>query len=177
MIDPDVTAMGTANRPVNRGVSLDDDTGRLDAVAKVTGRAKYGRDVYFPGTLFVGYVRCPYGAAKLISTNEEAALRVRGVVEVNIGHDRGLYHGQPVGGVAAESRLSLQRGLRALDPQWEIEPLKTLITDAVAGPPQLTAGVKKLLESADHVLEAIYSTQVQTHCCLETHGASIDHRA
>ncbi len=176
MSHPDVTAMDTANRPVNRGVSLHDHTGRLDAIAKVTGRAKYGRDVYFPGTLFVGYVRCPYGAAKLISVNKEAALAVPGVIEVDMGHDRGLYHGQPVGGIAAESRLSLQRGLRALDAKWELEPVKTQITDAVDTPPPLSAWARDLLQSADHVIEAIYSTQVQTHCCLETHGASIDHR-
>lgn len=176
MSDRDVTAMGTANRPVNRGVSLDDDTSRLDAVAKVTGRAKYARDVYFPGTLFVGYVRCPYGDAMMVSANEAAALAVPGVVEVNIGHRHGRYHGHPVGGIAAESRLSLYRGLRALDPQWEIRPVKTRITDAVDAVPPLSPIVRRTLESADHVIEAIYSTQVQTHCCLETHGASIDHR-
>ena len=31
-------------------------------------------------------------------------------------------------------------------------------------------------DAADHVLEAVYSTQVQTHCALETHGAVVDHR-
>ena len=98
---------------------------RPDGVDKVTGRAKYGRDVYFPNTLFATFVRCPYGAAKLLSVDEAAALAVPGVVEVEITGDAGRYHGQPVGHLLAESRLAMKRGLRALDPKWQLQPLST----------------------------------------------------
>ena len=170
------TTMPTANRPANRGASLNDDTGRLDALAKVTGRAKYGRDVYFPNGLFVAFVRCPYGAAELESADKSAALAFPGVIEVQITGDRGRYHGHPVGYLVAESHLAMWRGLRALNPQWTARPVKTQITDQIDEPPPLSDATRKILESADHLLEAVYSTPVQTHCCLETHGASIDHR-
>ncbi len=35
---------------------------------------------------------------------------------------------------------------------------------------------RRLLGGAERKLEAVYSRPVQTHACLETHGASVDHR-
>ena len=68
------TVMPTGNRPQNLGKSINDDTARLDAVAKVTGRARYSRDRYLPNSLFACFVRCPYGAGDLESTDTDAAL-------------------------------------------------------------------------------------------------------
>ena len=46
---PDImpTFLPTTNRPLNAGASLNDNTSRLDAVPKVTGAAKFGKDCYF----------------------------------------------------------------------------------------------------------------------------------
>jgi CO/xanthine dehydrogenase Mo-binding subunit len=74
---------------MNAGASLNDDTSRLDGVAKVTGQAKYGRDMYLTNALFVRFVRCPYGAADLESTDKEAAMAVKGVVDVDISGKEG----------------------------------------------------------------------------------------
>jgi hypothetical protein len=68
------TVMPTVNRPQNLGKTINDETSRLDAVAKVTGQAKYSRDHYLPNSLFVCFVRCPYGAGELESTDTDAAL-------------------------------------------------------------------------------------------------------
>ena len=47
-------SMDTTNRPLNLGQSLDDQAVRLDAVAKVTGRAQFSRDKYLPNSGNIG---------------------------------------------------------------------------------------------------------------------------
>jgi xanthine dehydrogenase YagR molybdenum-binding subunit len=170
------TSMPTDNRPMNRGTSMNDDTSRLDGVAKVTGTAKYGRDQYLPNSLFVGFVRCPFGAGELESYDEAAAKAVPGVVEAEVNGKDAQYHGHTVGHVAAESPLALARGLIALAAKWKKRDCKTRITDEPLSMPELNEKAAAALASADHVLEAEYTTQVQTHSSLETHGAVIDHR-
>ncbi len=173
-----VTAMPTANRRRNMGASLNDDTSRLDGIAKVTGRAKYGRDTYLPNSLFIGFIRCPFGAGTLVSIQEKAALAADGVVEVQLNGEEGKYHGHPVGYLVAESKLALQRGLSILQPKWRMDRVKAGMQDTAGKPPKSpdpSSKVKSILDGADHTLEAVYSTPVQTHSSLETHGCSIDH--
>lgn len=170
------TVMPTSNRPANLGSSVNDDTSRLDGVAKVTGRAKYGRDLYPDGGLFVAFVRCPYGAAKLESFDEAAAKAVPGVLEVTIEGDEGSWNGQNLGYVVAETPAALRRGLSALACTWKREPVKTTIADGAGSAPEPGEDAQRILESADVVVSATYTTPVQTHSSLETHGASIDFR-
>ncbi len=171
------TMMPTDNRPRNMGKSLDDNTSRLDAIAKVTGKAKYGKDHYFANGLYARLVRCPYGAATLTSYEEENASNVPGVVEVTIDGDKGRYHGHSVGYVVAETELALRRGMRALDCKWKKSgAIKTSIADTIDDVPAVTADNQALLNKADHVLNASYSTSIQTHSSAETHGVSIEHK-
>ncbi|MHC4986834.1 MAG: xanthine dehydrogenase family protein molybdopterin-binding subunit, partial [Planctomycetota bacterium] len=155
------TVMPTGNRPQNQGKAIDDDTSRLDAVAKVTGRARYSRDVYLPNSLFVCFVRCPYGAGELRSTDTEAALAVPGVIEVHLEGEQGQYHGHPVGYLVAESPNAMRRGLRALDARWRQRPAKTMIADENGDPPkppEPSAETRALLHRGDHAV-AYISTQ------------------
>ena len=170
------TVMPVGNRPINLGQSINDDTSRLDAIAKVTGSAKFGRDMYLPNSLFVGFVRCPFGVGTLESYDDKPALAIPDVLEVNIDGKQGRYHGHPVGYVVAESPLALRRGLRAVKVKWQRDRAKTLITDTADGPPDATEETQELLKQADHVVEATYSMPVQTHSASETHGAVVDHR-
>src|SRR5947207_3379933 len=84
--------MPTTTRPMNAGSSVNDDASRLDGPAKVTGRAKYGRDVYFANGLYIGFLRCPYGAADLESSDQDGAKAISGVVDVEITRKDGKYH-------------------------------------------------------------------------------------
>ena len=170
------TQMPTSNRPINLGSSINDDASRLDGVAKVTGKAKYGKDMYLPNSLFIGFVRCPYGAADLESSNAEAAKKVPGVVEVSLTGKEGLYHGQHVGHIAAESPTALFRGLAALDAKWKRKSVKTRITDSVGEMPEIDANARAMLSKSELTFEAVYSTPVQTHSSLESHGGVVDHR-
>lgn len=176
ILERNTPAEPLANRPMNIGRSMNDDAARLDAAAKVTGRAKYGRDMYVPNQLFVAFIRCPFGAAALKSIDEAAAKAVPGVLEVNKTGEAGKYHGHNVGYVVAESKLALRRALKALDAKWERQPVKTKIDDAAPEKPAASEKTEGLLAGADHVLEATYSTPVQTHSALETHGVMVDHK-
>jgi xanthine dehydrogenase YagR molybdenum-binding subunit len=168
--------MPTGHRPQNLGASINDETSRLDAVAKVTGRAKYARDMYVPGMLFVGFIRCPFGAGVLQSIDLDAARGVPGVLEIEMTGEEGRYHGHNVGYIVAESKPALRRARRAAAARWNRGDVKTTITEDAGDPPPLEPETARVLESADHVLEATYSTQVQTHATLETHGVMVEHR-
>lgn len=177
MSDRIPTSMPTDNRPGNLGASMDDDTSRLDAVAKVTGAAKYSRDRYLPNSLYAAFIRCPVGAGTLETIDEAAAQAVPGVVEVSIEGGEGRYEGHDIGYLVAESKMAMVRGMRALAPKWSRQPVRTRIIDGETDlSPSPSAETTSLLERADHVLEAVYSTPSQTHSCLETHGSVVDHR-
>ena len=170
------TDMPTANRPMNMGTSMDDDTSRLDGVAKVTGAAVYGKDVYLPNSVFIAFVRCPFGAAELSSHDLKAANDVPGVLEIEITPKACTYHGQNIGYIVATSPLQLKRALKALKAKWKRSSVKTLITDTVKELPEIDGKAKKTLAESELTLEAVYSTPVQTHSSLETHGGVVDHR-
>lgn len=178
------------NRPMNAGCSMNDDAVRLDGVAKITGKAKYGRDVYPANGLFIAFVRCPFGSATLESSDAEGARKVPGVVEVELSKKSGTYNGANVGHVVAESPLALSRGLAALKCKWNRkgDHLATVEQylerqaekaegDKAAAKDELPIDVAAMLKEAGaNTLEAVYSTEVQTHSSLETHGASIDYK-
>ena len=160
-LDQTPADMPTKNRPMNAGSSVNDNASRLDGVAKTTGAAKYGRDVYFSNGLYIGFVRCPFGAADLESSDAEAAKAVPGVLDVELIRKEGRYHGNYVGYVVAESPLAAKRGLRALKCKWTRKPVKTRITDEVTSDPAAADNAKAILDGAELKLEAVYSTPEQ----------------
>lgn len=170
------TVSPTSNRPMNLGASMNDDTARLDAVPKVTGGAKYGKDYYLPNSLFIALVRCPYGAAEFLSADTAAAKAVPGVVEVEVNGKECTYHGQSIGHVAADSPLAMKRAIKALNVKWKRSSVKTLITDTIKQMPEPGTESKAILDGAERTHEAVYSTQVQTHSSLESHGGVVDHK-
>lgn len=172
----DETKMPTTNRPINAGTSMNDDASRLDAVAKVTGLAVYGKDVYLPSSVFIGFVRCPFGAAELASHDLDAANAVPGVIEIEINPKACTYHGQNIGYVVAESPLQLKRAIKALKAKWKRQSVKTTIGDTIKDLPAIEGKAKKTVDESELSLEAVYSTPVQTHSSLETHGGVVDHR-
>jgi len=162
-------------------VAYDNDGLRLDIVEKVTGKAKYTTDYYPESMLWAGYVRCPYGSADLTAYDQDAAMAVPGVLEVEITKNAGVYVGDRLGYLCAESRLAYEQGMNALNPKFLAHPPKTnpdmemTPLDQVQSP-ENAADAQQLLESSDAVVEAIYRTQVQTHCCLEPHIGLVDFR-
>jgi len=165
------------HRTINAGESLADDATRLDGLAKATGDARYSRDHLRDDMRWVRLIRCPWGKATLESLDRDAALAVPGVTEVVISGDAGDYDGDSIGYIVAENRRALERGLDALDARWARAACKTGILDderarAPIGAPEGDAADAS--DASDFTFEATYSTPVQAHSSLETHGMMIE---
>jgi xanthine dehydrogenase YagR molybdenum-binding subunit len=167
---------------------------RLDGPAKVTGRAKYTYDIAPKNLLYGKILRSPHGAAVIKSLDVAAAKKLPGVKAVITGDatkalkKRGedvLFHGDEVAAVAAESEDIAEEAIRLIKVEYDDRKPVTSIEaamkegapQAVPKQPNVKAGrgggggdPEATIAKADHKVEAVYSTEVQTHSCLETHG-------
>lgn len=162
---------------------------RIDAVAKVTGRAKYSYDIRFRDMIYARLVRSPHAHAKVRRVDLSRAKAMKGVLYTEAYDGETVrFAGQHVAGVAAESEEVLDDAIRAIMVDYEVFPCVTTVEDALAdGSPGVIpdrsgnlgqrdekgnlGSVEGAHNSADVVVEANYRTQVQTHSCLETHGS------
>ena len=122
---------------------------RLDAVAKVTGKARYTFDVKLPGMLWGKRVVSPHAHAKVKSVDTSAAENLPGVKAVHV-LERNLqtamlrdesaekptypvvrYAGQPVAAVAAISRRIAEAAARLVRVEYEPMPNVSEIEDAM----------------------------------------------
>ena len=69
-------ASNTTVEPLN---TIGHDTPRVDAVERVTGEAKYSRDVKLPGMLYGRVLRSPHPHARILSIDISEASRLPGV--------------------------------------------------------------------------------------------------
>ncbi len=122
---------------------------RVDAPAKVTGRATYPSDVSLPGMLHAVLVRARLGPARLESLDIAAAHAVPGVIDVLTADDlprpirfnavplfdREIrYAGHAIAAVCAESREAAVKGAAALNPVIRtsapaLDPVKAAAAD------------------------------------------------
>jgi nicotinate dehydrogenase subunit B len=145
--------------------------GRLDAVDKVTGAAKYAGDVRLPGMLRARLLRPPAHGATLRRVDTNAARQVPGVVVVEEDDLIAVLHEDP---------QQAERALRLIEAAYdEPEPavddasihdhLVRHLVDATtrdeAGTPE--AGVA----AAAHIFEHTYLDDYVAHAPIETHTA------
>jgi xanthine dehydrogenase YagR molybdenum-binding subunit len=164
---------------------------RLDAVAKVTGRAKYAHDINLPGMLYAKFVRCPHARARVKNVDPSDALKLEGVkVAKAVGRPEVRYAWAHVAVVAATTRQIAEEAARLVKVEYEVLPHAARMEQALApnaprvldnrensvvnsrrtSKPADAAKVDEALKAAAHTVSAIARTQVQTHSCLETHG-------
>lgn len=128
---------------------------RLDAVAKVTGRARYTEDMGLLGMRHAVYVRSPLAHAKVLSINTQKALALPGVEAIfthadvphipfaTAGHPYSLdpagsdvadrllltdhvrYHGDEVAIVVARDDLTARKAAKLVEVQYEELPVLT----------------------------------------------------
>lgn len=170
------------------------DVRRVDAVAKVTGRAKYTYDVRLPGMLHARIKYAAIGAGTVRGLALDGARQrpgVRGVLALKKVGDPILHPGDELAAVAAESEDEAEDALQAIEVEIEPLPAVTTIDQAMApGARQVFPGkdnvrsqrlggddpdraereARAALARAARVVEATYETQVQTHNALEPHG-------
>lgn len=115
---------------------------RVDGYEKVTGRAKYGGDLFFPGMLYGKVLRAKYPHARILSINTEKAKALPGVAGVFtaadvpgskvfgvivkdqpvLAVDKVRFMGDGVAMVAAETPEIAEAALKLIEVEYEELP-------------------------------------------------------
>lgn len=150
--------------------------GRVDALAKSTGKAQFGIDVQIPGMLYCVVARAPVFGAKVKSSNVVAAKAVRGVKSVVELPDRVA--------VLAENTYAARLGRDALGVEWEksgkenvsSESILSAYREAAKVPGAVcenTGDAESAMKDAKKVLEAEYHFPYLAHACMEPMNCTI----
>ena len=152
---------------------------RLDIPLKVTGRAVYGIDMEAPGMVYASVERSPVFGSKLVSYDDTATLKVKGVIQT-LKAERviGKNHYEGVA-VIADTYWAALQGRKALKVQWDHQGFdKFNSTDFEQHLRELakTDGLPlennkgdfdAAMASAPHRLEALYETPIVAHAPME----------
>ena len=168
------------------------DTQRVDATPKVTGRARYSSDIQANGWLYGMILRSKWPAAKILSVNLDKALTVPGIkaaVVVRDGPFTIRYYGEEIAAVAGTTKQACLDALRAIEVN--AQPSRDFVVhedDALKeGSPQVWEGVANAANPHVHekgnvdsafsecaaVIEGFYTSPVQIHNPMETHGSTV----
>lgn len=153
-----------------------------DGIDKVTGRAKFGADVFLPGMLVGKVLRSPHAHASIKSIDISAAVALPGVKAVItrddfpdlkagtpggdltrnvIAREKALYDGHPVAAVAAISESIAKKALKLIKVEYEVLPHVIDAVEAMQpGAPVLhdhirTKGVKGAENQKTNVVERL----------------------
>lgn len=164
----------------DNNVAFENNAPRVDVLEKVTGAARYASDVYPKNMLFARFIRFPYGTGKVKSAKLDEARSMPGIVEIELEDGSAPYAGARIGHIVGESRAAVDDAMEALELEFERGENRTRWQDHYEGVPNVAKDREKelddLYKKAAVVVEATYTTQIQNHSCLETHGAVVDHR-
>ncbi|MBV8452985.1 MAG: xanthine dehydrogenase family protein molybdopterin-binding subunit, partial [Deltaproteobacteria bacterium] len=163
------------------------DTPRLDGPLKATGDARYTYDIELRGMLYGAILRSPYPHARVGKIDLTGARRIPGVRAAIARDDQVVrFAGQEVAAVAAITPQVAADALAAIVVDYQplpfvasmeeaLKPFAPLVfasgSNATAGKIFETGNVAHGFDQAAAVHEAIYTTPVQAHVSLETHGA------
>jgi xanthine dehydrogenase YagR molybdenum-binding subunit len=160
---------------------------RIDGPAKATGRAKFTHDIARVGLLHARILRSPHAHARLLAIDLSAAQKapgVRATMALLSPGQKAMFAGDEVAAVAAASELQALDAVRLIKVEWDVLPHLATVEQAMrpeapnvfepANTRTLAAQEAGDLDvgwrASAHVVEGLYSTQVQTHACAETHG-------
>ncbi|HVB72126.1 MAG TPA: molybdopterin cofactor-binding domain-containing protein [Ktedonobacteraceae bacterium] len=127
---------------------------KVDAYAKVTGRAVYADDIMLPRMLYGRLLRSPHPHARILSIDTQRALELPGVLAVLCGEDlpraygilpssqdehalaidKVRYVGDPVAAVAALDPDILDEAIKLIAVEYEVLPALMTIDEALAHP-------------------------------------------
>ena len=151
-----------------------------DGIDKVTGRAKFGADMFLPGMIVGKILRSPHAHAIIKSIDTSAAEKLPGVKAVitrddfpemkagsadgdmtrnAMAREKALYDGHPVAAVAATSESIAKAALKLIKVDYEvlphvIDPVEAMKPDApILHPHNRTKGVKDGADKPSNVIE------------------------
>ena len=167
-------------------------TTRVDAAPKVTGRARYSSDIQAGGWLYGMILRSKWPAAKILSVNLDKARQIPGIkaaVKARDGEFTVRFYGEELAAVAGTTRQACLDALRAIEVKaeprqefvvreddgrkdgaprvWEGSP------NVAPGRPRERGNVDQAFGECAAVIEGFYTTPVQIHHPLETHGSTV----
>ena len=164
---------------------------RVDGPAKVTGSAQYTSDVQPEGWLYGMILRSRWPAAKISDIRLEKARQVPGIkaaILVREGERTIRYYGEELAAVAGTSQQACQDALRLIEVNATPLPFVVKETEALkdSSPPvwekSPNLSKPKVVEKGDvtkafgecaAVVEGFFTTPVQVHHPLETHGNTV----
>jgi len=172
---------------------------RIDGPLKVSGAAKYPSDMQPEGWLYGMILRSKWAAAKLTKINLDPASKIPGIKAVTLapavaerqknGSDVTLrYYGEEIAGVAGTSKQACLDALKAIQVEATELPFAVREEDARADDaprvwddaPNLskfnvreTGTVDQAFNECSSVVEGFFTTPVQIHNPLETHGNTV----
>ncbi|MEP7215724.1 MAG: molybdopterin cofactor-binding domain-containing protein [Anaerolineaceae bacterium] len=138
------TVMGTA-------------TGRVDAIERVTGMAKYAQDIMVPGMLYARVLRPPAYGAKLLAVDDTIAARMPGVASVVTTDSlvAVLAESDQQADVAHDMLVATWSEPEGAVSQWDL-PARLALERREPVVTQDAGDVGRALERAEHRLEATY---------------------
>ena len=166
---------------------------RYDALAKVTGRAKYAAEFPVENVAYAHIVQATIPSGTIVSIDQSVATHAAGVYSiitpfnapkitvpgnVNVLQDTNvLYSGQPIAVVVARSLPEAHEAAKLLRIQYKEQPAKldfnALLKDARApkrGGTTRRGDPEASLAKATVVVDQIYSTPIQNHNPMEPHA-------
>jgi xanthine dehydrogenase YagR molybdenum-binding subunit len=165
---------------------------RVDAPAKLTGSARYSSDIQAAGWLYGMILRSKWPSAKILSVNLDKALQVPGIKAAVVARDGQFnvrFYGEEIAAVAGTTKQACLDALRAIEVKADVrhefvvnenEARKDNAAQVWDGSPN--AGKPRLHERGNvdtafpecaAVIEGFYSTPIQIHHPMETHGNTV----
>jgi isoquinoline 1-oxidoreductase len=150
---------------------------RVDAVDRVTGRARYAQDIVVPGMLFAKLLRPPSFGVRLVEVDASGAEGMPGVVQV-------VHDGDLVAVLAATDEQA-EQAARAIRARWEEEPEQPSHLDMPdlllrsrrdATRVQEIGSLEEGLRQADGVLQEVYYLPYVTNAPMEPRAAVAEWR-
>jgi xanthine dehydrogenase YagR molybdenum-binding subunit len=166
-------------------------TTRVDAPAKVTGKARYSSDIQAEGWLYGMILRSKWPAAKISEINLDKALQIPGIkaaVKARDGEFTVRFYGEEIAAVAGTTKQACLDALRAIEVK--AQPLPFAVHEDAAkkdgapvvweGQPNVSSRPANVKGNVDQafgecaaVIEGFYTTPVQIHHPMETHGSTV----
>lgn len=173
---------------------------RIDAYAKVTGKAVYAGDIRLPRMLYGVLVRSTQPHARILGIDFKRALQCDGVIAAASGSelpirygilpssqdetvfaiDEVRYVGEPVAAIVADCEAAAQEAARLVQVQYESLPVVLSIEDALSATSihkqaHLEFGdVEDGFAQADRIFEDEFFYEGNTHAALEQHATVAD---
>jgi xanthine dehydrogenase YagR molybdenum-binding subunit len=167
-------------------------TTRIDAPEKLTGRARYSSDIQDKGWLYGMILRSKWPAAKIVSVILDAAKQIPGIKAAVVVRDTPFtvrYYGEEIAAVAGTTKQACLDALRAIEVKAEVRHDFVVNEDAArqenaaqvwAGSPNVSTprvrqhgDVDAAFPQCAAVIEGFYTTPVQIHNPMETHGHTV----